>query len=164
MRALLLCLLPVFCQAEPFYVGGAVGQVDAGQTALDYGFFLGWQADSHFAVEAGYLDLNHGDTVNLDLVASQPLDSLLPVTKGVEVYGKVGVSFLSLDVPAASRGKHGHHSTPAPTLDANQDCLNYGFGLGYNVNRLRVRAGMEWITPDGLSALRVSNLSFAVKF
>jgi uncharacterized protein (DUF1684 family) len=159
MRILLLSLLMAGpAVAEPFYVGGQVGQayVDSiygDASALAYGGLVGYQLNPHIALEASYQDLSGGHTVDLDAIASQPLPYNL------EVYGKVGVSFLGID-QAVQVGRH-HKSPP---FDYSQDCINYGGGIGYSWQRFRGRLGIEWISADGLSILRVSTFSLAVKF
>jgi hypothetical protein len=164
LTILLAILLTSPAFAHNFYVGGEVGQayVDSilgDAQALAYGGFAGWQVNKHVALEAAYRDLSGGHTVDLDAVVSQDLSTVTPLPKCLEIFGRLGVSFLGID-QAIKTGRH-HKSPP---FDYSQDCLNFGGGVGYTTGPIRTRLGLEWISADGLSILRVATVAVAVKF
>lgn len=171
--------IPGFAQDRGFYVGGSVGQTEAGNWcegapgfALtscddeDTGFkgFIGYRFNRNFAVEGSYMDagefsatVSAGGTsasVTADATAwGIAAVGFLPLSERFELFGKIG--FVSGESEATV-------SVGGSTFSTGDDGteLHYGLGAIYNLTRnWGVRA--EWENVDDAD---ISMLSIGVQY
>lgn len=131
--AVLACAASASFAAGPYYAG-----VDAGVTNIhgsdgetSFGGFLGYRFTPNLAVEGGYRrignwDLGHPDLGGVGYTVNQAHLSAvgtLPLSNGLSVYGRLGVSNTDATVKSG-----------AGRMSRSEAKALYGVGLGYEFN------------------------------
>ncbi|UYG03435.1 outer membrane beta-barrel protein [Halomonas sp. LR3S48] len=163
---------PVLAQSQAFspdmgpYIGAGIGHakldnetldwldengVNTDDTDISYKLFAGYQFNSNFAIEAGYVDFgsftasgsNGADNADLKLSAegfTAALVGKLPIQSGFSVYGKLGMIAWDADLTlnATIQGQ----SYRATASEDGTDPF-YGIGAEYVVNQIVMRAELE---------------------
>lgn len=144
-----------------FAVLDASGKGDEEDTA--YKFYVGYQYNPNFALEAGYIDLGEFDmassitiTDGLDTVTAGADGSVnstgffvsllgsYPVSESFDLFGKVGMYYYDTDADLRIHVSDGISSASESVSGGNSDEeVTWGLGVRYHINQWAIRAEYE---------------------
>ncbi|MCK4608536.1 MAG: porin family protein [Gammaproteobacteria bacterium] len=159
MRARILFFLVIFCvplfsyaatpplSAHGIYLGVQGGYVDPHNKYAEYvwnGFrpYAGYRFDDHFALEAGYDDLNHekhSKIAGADIRGK----AIMPLQHGISVFLDGGFTYLEQEITG-----HRDKQTVLPTL---------GLGAGFNFTQ-HIATDLSWNYMFGFKT--ISDINF----
>lgn len=102
---------------------------DQGNSA--FGFQLGWRINSLLGLEFSYIDHDEIDPRVLDQISPEPkvasISAVLryPITKNLEVFGRVGLAQVEVDVESTN---------PFNVSSFNENTATYGLGIGLRLS------------------------------